>query len=156
MKKIIGLAAILGILVTGCLKNDDVKPCTPKSVESEKTAMEKYATDSSINVTTDATGVMYEIITPGTGATPAATSKVTAKYVGRFLNGQQFDASAQGVEFPLNGVISGWQIGIPKIKEGGVIKLIVPSSLAYGCTGYLSIPPDQPLYFYVELVKVTN
>lgn len=158
MKKMYGLALIGCVAMIGCLKNDDVKQCTPKTVESEKAAMTKFATDSALNVSTDPSGVMYEVIEPGTGAAPSATSSVTAKYVGRFLNGRGFDSSyvrdPNGTTFSLNEVISGWQIGIPKVKEGGKVKLIVPSSLAYGCTGYWSIPPDQPLYFYVELVKV--
>ncbi|MBO9594773.1 MAG: FKBP-type peptidyl-prolyl cis-trans isomerase [Niabella sp.] len=158
MKKLYGLALIGCVAMIGCLKNDDVKQCTPKTVESEKAAMTKFAADSAINVTTDASGIMYEVITPGTGITPSASSTVTAKYVGRFLNGRGFDSSyvrePNGTSFSLNGVIAGWQLGIPKIKEGGKVKLIIPSSLAYGCTGYRSIPPDQPLYFYVELVKV--
>ncbi|SDD16344.1 FKBP-type peptidyl-prolyl cis-trans isomerase [Niabella drilacis] len=158
MKKWFGLALIVSTAMIGCLKNDEVKPCTPKTVESEKAAMTKFATDSSITTMTDPSGLMYEIISPGTGATPLANSNVTAKYVGRFLNGKGFDSSyvrdPGGTAFPLNGVITGWQIGIPKIKEGGKIKLIVPSSLAYGCDIRYGQMANQPLYFYVELVKV--
>lgn len=158
MKKVYGLALIAGVAMIGCLKSNDIKQCTPKTIESEKTAMTKFATDSAINVTADPSGIMYEIIDPGTGAAPAGNSLVTAKYVGRFLNGRGFDSSyvrdPNGTSFPLNGVIAGWQLGIPKVKEGGKVKLIIPSSLAYGCTGYAGIPADQPLYFYVELVKV--
>ncbi|MGJ7030348.1 FKBP-type peptidyl-prolyl cis-trans isomerase [Niabella hirudinis] len=158
MKKWFGLALILSMITIGCLKNDDVKPCTPKTVESEKEAMTKFATDSSINVTTDPSGVMYEIVEPGTGAAPTATNSVMAKYVGRFLNGKGFDSSyvrdPNGTSFYLNEVITGWQIGIPKIKEGGKIKLIIPSSLAYGCDPRYGPMANQPLYFYVELVKV--
>ncbi|WP_300598636.1 FKBP-type peptidyl-prolyl cis-trans isomerase [Niabella sp.] len=120
--------------------------------------MTKFAADSSINVTTDPSGLMYEIIDPGTGNNPTVNNTVTTKYVGRFLNGRGFDSSyvsqPDGVSFSLGNVIAGWQLGIPKIKQGGKIKLIVPSSLAYGCTGFFSIPPDQPLYFYIELVNV--
>ncbi|MCF3109774.1 FKBP-type peptidyl-prolyl cis-trans isomerase [Niabella sp. CC-SYL272] len=162
MKKLYGLALIAAVGLLGCLKNNDVKQCTPKTVESEKAAMTKFAADSAINVTVDPSGLMYEVITPGTGATPTLTSTVTAKYVGRYVStGQQFDASADGVSFPLGNVIQGWQLGIPKIKEGGKIKLIIPSSLAYGCaaarnpyTGQVTMPPDQVLYFFVELTKV--
>lgn len=155
MKKNILLVAALSVLifVSGCFKNSDQTPCTPKTVESEMPVMTKFATDSSINFTQDASGLLYQIINPGTGATPAATSKVTAKYTGRFMNGQKFDAS-DNATFPLNGVIAGWQIGIPKIKEGGRIKLIVPSSLAYGCDSYFPQMNNQPLYFDVELISV--
>jgi FKBP-type peptidyl-prolyl cis-trans isomerase len=70
------------------------------------------------------------------------------------LNGTQFDASANPVSFLLSGVIKGWQIGIPLIKKGGRIKLVIPSSLAYGCKGQNSIGPNSPLYFEVTLTDV--
>jgi len=54
----------------------------------------------------------------------------------------------------LSSLIEGWKIGIPLIKKGGRIKLIIPSALAYGCTGYASIPPNTPLYFDVTLTDV--
>ncbi|MCH5689531.1 FKBP-type peptidyl-prolyl cis-trans isomerase [Niabella sp. W65] len=77
------------------------------------------------------------------------------KYVGRYTdNGQRVDASNldREVSFTLNGVIQGWTIGIPKIKAGGKIKMIIPSSLGYGC--YQGTRMNQPLYFYVELISV--
>lgn len=164
MKKLLGLAAITSIIAIGCLKNDPTPPCTPKTVDSEKEVMNKFATDSAIITTTDANGIMYQIMEEGTGATPTTSSTVTVKYVGRLLNGKGFDSSyvnnPEGLALPLNGVITGWQLGIPKIKAGGKIKMIIPSSLAYGCVGAFDrngmvvIPRDQPLYFYVELVAV--
>lgn len=158
MKKIFGLAAIAGLMAIGCMKNETVTPCTDKTVESEAPAMSKFAADSSIATQTDASGMLYQIIDAGTGATPTTTSTVTAKYVGRFLDGRGFDSSylrdPQGTTFALNQVIRGWQVGIPKIKEGGKIKLIIPSSLAYGCNPYYGPMANQPLYFYVELVSV--
>ncbi|MGE9312361.1 FKBP-type peptidyl-prolyl cis-trans isomerase [Niabella sp. CJ426] len=161
MKKIIFfLGVVTAFAAVGCLKNndDDYKPCTPKTVESELPAMAKFATDSSISTTTDATGLLYQIIEPGTGSTPNANSSVVAKYVGRFMDGKGFDSSyvrsPQGATFRLNEVISGWTIGIPKIKVGGKIKLIIPSSLAYGCGSPYAFLNNQPLYFYVELVSV--
>ncbi|WP_018628214.1 FKBP-type peptidyl-prolyl cis-trans isomerase [Niabella aurantiaca] len=158
MKQWFGLALIVSTVMISCMKNEDVKPCTPQTVESEKAGMTKFATDSSIIITTDPSGIMYQVIEEGTGNTPSANSNVTAKYVGRFLNGKGFDSSyvrdPNGTAFPLNGVIAGWQIGIPKIKEGGKIKLIIPSSLAYGCDPRYGQMANQPLYFYVELIKV--
>jgi len=147
------------LLAIGCIKSQDSETaCTLKPIAEEMTAMTKFATDSAITTTQDASGILYQIIEPGTGATPTAGSSVTARYVGRFLSGKGFDSTTtkypDGIAFPLNGVIKGWQLGIPKIKEGGKIKLIIPSSLAYGCQNYFSIPANSPLYFYVELVKV--
>lgn len=126
--------------------------CTPQPVAVEMPAMQKFAADSAMAVQQDATGILYQIIDPGTGAQPAVTDSITINYVGRLVsNGQQFDA-ANNVTFKLSELIEGWQIGIPKIKVGGKIKLIMQSSLAYGCTGSGPIAPNQPLYFYIELL----
>ena len=53
----------------------------------------------------------------------------------------------------LGSLIPGWQIGLPLIQKGGEIKLIVPSSLAYGC-GSGPLPPNSVLYFDIHLVDV--
>jgi FKBP-type peptidyl-prolyl cis-trans isomerase len=156
MKRIVFVLGITAsFAVMGCLKEDKVEPCVVKTLEQDKVIMTKFAADSSITATEDPTGLFYQIIEPGTGATPTATSTVTVRYVGRFTdNGQRVDASNldKDVSFPLDGVIRGWTIGIPKIKAGGKIKMIIPSSLGYGCSQ--GTRTNQPLYFYVELLSV--
>jgi FKBP-type peptidyl-prolyl cis-trans isomerase FkpA len=54
----------------------------------------------------------------------------------------------------LNTVIEGWQIGMPLIKKGGRIKLIIPSSYGYGCIEKGNIPPNSVLYYDVYLANV--
>jgi FKBP-type peptidyl-prolyl cis-trans isomerase FkpA len=95
-------------------------------------------------------------VNAGAGATPTATSTVTVRYTGKFMDGRVFDSNATGspISFGLNQVIQGWQLGLPLIKKDGLIKLIIPSSLAYGCAGYGSIPGDAVLYFEVQLIDV--
>ncbi|MBO9618102.1 MAG: FKBP-type peptidyl-prolyl cis-trans isomerase [Niabella sp.] len=155
MRKLFGLAivaAVAALIVASCMKNNATGSCTPQPVAAEMPTMQKYAADSSITATQDATGILYQIIDPGTGAQPAATDSITINYVGRLVStGQLFDAN-NNVTFKLSELIEGWQIGIPKIKVGGKIKLIMQSSLAYGCTGAGPIAPNQPLYFYIELL----
>ena len=151
------LAAVLMVtILVGCLKNEQPEPCSPKTVESEMPVMTKYASDSSISTTQDATGLLYQIIDPGTGATPNLQSAVRVKYTGRTMAGTIFDESQTGDQsFVLGGVIRAWQIALPKIKAGGKIKLISPSILAYSCNPYAPAAlNNQPLYFYVELLSV--
>jgi hypothetical protein len=64
---------------------------------------------------------------------------------------QQADSSKTG--WILGSLIPGWQIGLPLIHKGGEIKLIVPSSLAYGC-GNGPLPANSILYFDIHLVDV--
>jgi hypothetical protein len=71
------------------------------------------------------------------------------------MNGTTFDSS-NNVTLPLNALIEGFKIGLPLIGIGGRIKLIIPSSLAYGCQGGGSIPSNSPLYFDITLDNATN
>jgi peptidylprolyl isomerase len=58
-------------------------------------------------------------------------------------------------QFGLDGVIAGWQEGIPGMKVGGRRLLIIPGNLAYGPnppTGS-GIAPNESLIFVVDLVQ---
>ena len=157
MKKTLGSLGLLlafSFVLNSCGKAD-TSGCQPASIASEKNAMVAYCTSSSITYTEHSSGLLYQIIDPGTGIAPTTASTISVVYTGKLFNGTTFDATANPVSFPLSGVIDGWKIGIPLIKKGGRIKLIIPSALAYSCTGSgNSIPPNTPLYFDVTLTDV--
>lgn len=125
--------------------------CTPNPVANEKSAMTSFAASNGINLMEHSSGILYEIINPGAGATLTAASTVSAVYTGKLMNGSTFDATATPISFPLSRVIEGWEIGIPLIRSGGRIKLLIPSALAYSCIGDQGIPPNSPLYFDVTI-----
>ena len=80
----------------------------------------------------------------------------TCFYKGYFLNETVFDSNLAPklpIEFTLNTLIQGWQIGFQKFKAGGKGKIIVPSVYGYGTQGSGSIPPNTILVFDVELVS---
>jgi FKBP-type peptidyl-prolyl cis-trans isomerase FkpA len=136
-----------------CVKSTS---CTPKSVASEAAQIQSYATASGITATAHSSGLYYEITNPGTGATASATSTIFITYTGKFLDGTIFDQQTNytATGWPLNQLIEGWRVGVPLIKKGGSIKLIVPSAMAYGCTGRGSVPANAILYFEISLVDV--
>jgi FKBP-type peptidyl-prolyl cis-trans isomerase FkpA/FKBP-type peptidyl-prolyl cis-trans isomerase FklB len=108
-------------------------------------------------VKTTASGLQYQVIKEGSGATPKATDTVKVHYRGTLIDGTQFDSSYERnepAEFPLNGVIKGWTEGLQLMKVGGKNKLFVPSDLAYGPQGRPSIPPNSVLIFEVELLEI--
>jgi FKBP-type peptidyl-prolyl cis-trans isomerase FkpA len=153
MKRNVWMAFLLApFLFAACGKTDT--ECVPATVASEKAAMVAYCTANNITYTEHASGILYEVMAPGLSTQPTIANTVSVVYTGKLLNGTQFDASANPVRLALSAVIKGWQIGIPLIKKGGRIKLVIPSSLAYGCTGQGSIPPNAPLYFEVSLADV--
>ncbi len=91
----------------------------------------------------------------GTGPAAAATSTVTVNYVGvLYKGGTEFDSSwkrGMTAQFPLSGVIQGWQQGIPGMKVGGRRELIVPASLAYQNKAQPGIPANSALVFVIDL-----
>lgn len=155
MKKISLIPVLLLTIVAfpGCIKD---KSCKLKSVDSEAPQIQAYAATNGINATRHTSGLYYEIISQGSGATANSSSKIIITYTGKFMNGQTFDEqlTPNSPAWALNGLIQGWIIGIPLIQEGGHIKLIVPSSLAYGCDQYYSIPGSSVLFFDINLIDV--
>ncbi len=103
--------------------------------------------------------------TIGTGATAVKGDSVTVEYVGALTDGTVFDASANhpqtkdGFTFTLGAgqVIQGWDQGVAGMKVGGVRKLVIPPSMAYGAQGISGvIPPNATLVFQVKLLSVTK
>lgn len=108
-------------------------------------------------VHTTESGLKYEVLTEGDGASPTAEDSVTVHYEGTLMDGTKFDSSydrGETITFPLNGVIKGWTEGLQLMKEGAKYKFTIPSELAYGEQGSGSIPPNSDLIFIVELFKV--
>lgn len=131
------------------------------STHSEKESGKKFIADylkNNSNAKQTASGLVYKIIKEGSGKKPAASDTVEVHYHGTLTNGTVFDSSVKRnkkISFPLNRVIPGWTEGLQLIKEGGKIKLVIPSNLAYGNAGAPpSIPGGATLIFEVELFKV--
>lgn len=149
------LCALLLTVNSGCRKD-----CSPKPVSAEADAMIAYANSIGMTAVAHSSGIYYEILDPGVGATPASSAYIAITYVGKLLNGDVFDQmstpnnTAENPHWPLSGLIEGWKIGIPLLKEGGKIRLLIPSALAYGCEGRGAIPGNSPLFFEVSLVDI--
>jgi FKBP-type peptidyl-prolyl cis-trans isomerase FklB len=109
-------------------------------------------------VKTTASGLQYEVMKDSAGVMPKATDKVTVHYHGTLLNGKVFDSSVQRgqtIDFPVNGVIQGWQEGLQLMRTGSKYKFFIPYNLAYGERGAGGdIGPYETLVFEVELFKV--
>ena len=129
---------------------------TVSSNTDSKAFLDKAAAEPGAQRT--ASGLVYRVITAGTGASPKATDTVKVHYRGTLTNGKQFDSSYGGppAEFPLNRVIPCWTEGVQMMKVGGKSQLVCPSSIAYGETG---APPDIPggatLVFEIELLGIS-
>ncbi|MGB1410736.1 MAG: peptidylprolyl isomerase, partial [Flavobacteriaceae bacterium] len=105
-------------------------------------------------------GLRYQIIQSGEGASPVIGETVSVHYKGMFADGKEFDNSVKRgkpIAFPVGqgNVIPGWDEGILLLKVGDKARFVIPSHLGYGSRGAGGvIPPNATLIFDVELVKV--
>ena len=94
------------------------------------------------------------IVGDGPEAVPGST--VDVHYVGvDFETGEQFDSSwdrNESISFPLQGLIAGWQEGIPGMKVGGRRQLVIPPALAYGESGGHRLA-GRTLVFVIDLLS---
>ena len=109
-------------------------------------------------IQTTSSGLQYLVVKSGNGPSPKATDKVQVHYVGKLLNGTEFDNSYkrnQPAVIQLNSVIKGWTEALQLMKVGDTWKLFISPELGYGDAGAGEvIPPGSLLIFDVELVGI--
>ena len=108
-------------------------------------------------VRTTKSGLQYEILQKGKGATPQKDSVVVVHYTGSLIDGTVFDSSRERDEpasIPLEQVIPGWTEGIQLMQVGGRSRFFIPPNLAYGENAPGDIPPNSVLVFDVELLEI--
>jgi FKBP-type peptidyl-prolyl cis-trans isomerase FkpA len=101
----------------------------------------------------------------GDGAEAVSGSVLTVNYTGWFYDatktdgkGVVFDTSTGNAPFTFTlgagTVITGWDQGVVGMKVGGLRRLVIPPSLAYGTARSGVIPPDATLVFEIALLGV--
>ena len=102
--------------------------------------------------------LVIDDLTVGQGAEAVPGGMVTVHYVGVVYDtGEEFDSSwnrGESIEFPLRGLIQGWQDGIPGMRVGGRRKLVIPPEQAYGPAGAGHRLAGKTLIFVIDLLDV--
>lgn len=105
------------------------------------------------NVTAD--GLRYYDIIVGTGTTAVATHQADVSFVGTLNDGTAFQGGTGEFTYTVlatpEQVIPGFDEGVAGMKAGGVRRVEIPASLAYGSTGHGVIPPNTTLTFELTL-----
>ena len=120
-----------------------------------------------------ASGLKQRDFIIGSGASPVLKQQIEVRYTGFFDDGRVFETTGTGTAtFVFGGQIPGFLQGVGTMKEGGVRLLTLPANLAYGAAGQKKedaagkpvigtdgklvyiIPPNTPINFRVELVRV--
>lgn len=77
---------------------------------------------------------------------------------GSIVAGNDTFASGEPIAFDLiqGGLIEGWTQGLPGMKVGGLRRLVVPASLAYGDRASGSVPANSDLVFDIEVLDTKH
>lgn len=100
-------------------------------------------------------------LTVGTGAEATAGKTASVQYIGWLYSetgtdhkGAQFDSGQFAYLVGSSQVIKGFDNGVTGMKVGGIRRITVPPSLAYGSTGNPPVPPNAALVFEIGLANV--
>lgn len=144
------ITVFVSAIFWGSCKKED--PVDQDAVDHQLIA--DYIAQNNLDGQFTESGLYYVIGDSGTVNHPQWNSVVTVSYHGYYLDGTTLDQHDYYTE-RLNLLIQGWQEGIPLIGEGGQIKLIIPSRLAYGSNPPGGVRPNAVLVFDIKLHNFT-
>lgn len=128
----------------------------------EQSQIAKYIADNKITAKPESDGIYILERTKGKGKAIKNGDTVEVQYTGALLNGTIVETSNHGPErttftlvYGKDSFIKGFDDIIAKLEEGGSVKALIPSAMAYGeqSEGTL-ILPYTPLIYTVEVVNV--
>lgn len=113
------------------------------------------------NMTTTASGLMYEELAPGRGEAAEAGQIVYTHYTLCSPDAQEIDSSLapdRGIplDFTLAAgqMIPGFDEGVQGMKAGGRRILVLPPAIAYGPQPPPGMAPGDDLIFHVQLMSI--
>jgi FKBP-type peptidyl-prolyl cis-trans isomerase len=131
---------------------------SPKAVANKKAGdeyMAKLKNDKSYTFTKS--GIAYKVLAQGEGQNFSDSDVVKVNYVGRHIDGTEFDKSGdEPVPFNLKQVIPGFAEMIQLMKPGSKVTVVIPGEQAYGPQGNRGIEPMETLIFDIETLGVDD
>ncbi|MGC6401728.1 FKBP-type peptidyl-prolyl cis-trans isomerase [Sphingomonas sp. FW199] len=99
-------------------------------------------------VVTTASGLQYEVLSPGQGdARPSEADVALINYVGTFTDGKEFDRSQQPVPFPVapGASIPGFSEALKLMPRGSKYRIWIKPELGYGAPDIVAkLQPGSP------------
>ncbi len=136
-------------------------PAENSQAVTNLTAAENFLKDNAQkpNIKTLVDGIQYSVTQEGTGEKPALNDTVVVNYIGKFIDGTEFDNSYKqnkSISFKLDpeGLIKGWIEVLPQMTTGSKWTIYLHPKYAYGEKGIHDvIAPNSLLIFEIELVS---
>ncbi|MRX47163.1 FKBP-type peptidyl-prolyl cis-trans isomerase [Pedobacter puniceum] len=158
IKKLFGfLLLAISVLAISCEKE------TRSLKEIEDQLIQEYIRSNNLNFTKDTTGFYYQVIDEGNSNLPIL------KYSDKVRIGQKTTSINKAVNYetsiynPTQADFVGyikpipWRESIRKLRKGGVVRILIPSYLAYGKDGFgTNVPGNSILDTRIEVVDDTN
>jgi FKBP-type peptidyl-prolyl cis-trans isomerase FkpA len=150
---------IKGFLFTGLimilLSSCDL---TKKYEKEEKEEIQNFLSQHpELTFELKASGLYFMDVTDGTGEKPVLNDSAFVTYTGYFLDGTKFDTNVGsdlfGFPVGVGFVIPGFDEGVMLMREGGTAKMLMPSYIGYGNSGYY-MAAYTPLLFDVKLDSI--
>lgn len=136
----------------------EAKANDPVAIENKK-AGEAYANKMAKQPGYKKTksGLVYKVLAEGAGENFTENDVVMTKYVGKHIDGSEFDSSkGEAVPFNLKAVVPGFAEMIKLMKPGMKVEVIIPAELAYAENGNQVIGPNETLVFEIETVEANK
>jgi FKBP-type peptidyl-prolyl cis-trans isomerase len=166
MKKNLYVTSIMALIAV-------LTACNPakKYEEEEKSLIADYVADNNINVSPDSHGLYYIELEPGTGDLIKTGDSVGVYYTLYLLTGEEMENNLDSptpyrLVVGSYQIIDGWSIGLTYMRLGTKARLLMPSDLAYGSTGYgiydnygyyhSVLAGYTPLLFELEVVELVR
>jgi FKBP-type peptidyl-prolyl cis-trans isomerase FkpA len=134
---------LVGLSLSGCSSDPTFPPVFDPSLGIDLASMTKTAS-----------GLYYQDLVLGTGATAVAGDHVNVRYTGWLSSGEQFDSGDYHFVLGNREAIDGFDEGVTGMNVGGKRKLVLPPELGYGKNGQGPIPGNATLVFEVELLEI--
>lgn len=126
-----------------------------KNRRLEALIMEKAKNDKGF--TALSTGVYYAVAKAGNGPMPTAKDTVILNVICTLPDGTEidnFNKTKQSYMSLASEMIPGLKDVLFRVREGSLVRAIIPSSQAYGSVGTTTIPPNSALIYDIALVSV--
>jgi FKBP-type peptidyl-prolyl cis-trans isomerase len=129
----------------------------------QRNAIINRAIDRNYDVFAAQEGYFYEVLRKGEYSQLAEEDIVSVHYRGNFLDGTEFDNSRKRgdkLRFRVGELIPAWNLALQRVRPGARLRILTPSSLAYGPEGLVGpggntlVPPDTPLEFLIEEIEL--
>lgn len=142
------------VFITGCKKEyEEIEVVDEAEIQA-------YIKQNGLSLTKASNGVYFSVVKQGNGNVLEYSDKVPLLFTFRTLNGSYIDTDTIANHYGGTGQFLGYltpeglrTVVKEQVREGGEVRVIIPSHLAYGRRGSGPIPGNSSLDYTVRILK---